>query len=60
MTGNKISALEFFLSIPDDLLAQIATHDWESLERLCMALSLDLQLLKEDSNESFSNWGNVC
>lgn len=57
---DKISALEFFLSIPDDLLTQIAIYDWESLEKLCMALSIDLQLLREGHDESFSNWGNLC
>ena len=40
-------ALEFFNSIPDDILAKIAFYDWEALERLCIALTLDMQLLKE-------------
>ena len=57
-------SIEFFLSIPDDLLIQIAENDWESLEAICSALTLDIQLLKEqgklDENESFSNWGNMC
>ena len=42
--GNTI---DFFSSIPDDVLAKIAFYDWESLERLCIALTLDIQLLKE-------------
>lgn len=54
------SALEFFLSIPDDLLVQIALYDWESLERLCGALTIDLQLINEGKSESFSNWGGLC
>lgn len=45
----NLSSIEFFLSIPDDLLVEIALKDWESLERLCSALSLDLQLLRESS-----------
>ena len=42
-------ALEFFQSIPDDMLTQIATHDKESLVRLCMALALDVQLVVEEA-----------
>lgn len=60
MMNINQSSLEFFLSIPDEILVQIAIHDRGALEKLCMALSLDLQLLKEESNESFSNWGDVC
>jgi hypothetical protein len=41
------NAIDFFNSIPDDVLAKIAFYDWESLERLCIALTLDIQLLKE-------------
>jgi len=41
------NAIEFFESIPDDVLAKIALYDWEALERLCIALTLDIQLLKE-------------
>ena len=53
------SALEFFLSLPDDVLIEIALKDWESLEKLCSSLSLDLQLMKE-SYESSSNRRNLC
>ena len=41
------NAIDFFNSIPDDVLAKIAFYDWESLERLCIALTLDIQLLEE-------------
>jgi len=44
----KGGASEFFQTIPDDLLLQIAMYDWESLEKLCIALTLDIQLLKEE------------
>jgi hypothetical protein len=54
------NSLEFFLSIPDDLLVEIAVKDWESLEMLCIALTMDLQLLKEGKNENISNWGGMC
>lgn len=57
-------AIEFFLSIPDDLLVQIAENDWESLEAICNALTLDIQLLKEqgklEEDESFGSWRNLC
>ena len=43
------NAIDFFNSIPDDVLAKIAFYDWESLERLCIALTLDIQLLKEST-----------
>lgn len=43
------NAIEFFESIPDDVLAKIAFYDWEALERLCIALTLDIQLLKEST-----------
>ena len=42
-------ALEFFQSIPDDMLAQITFHDRDSLERLCAALTLDVQLIVEEA-----------
>lgn len=41
------SAIEFFESIPDDVLVKIALYDWDSLERMCVALTLDIQILKE-------------
>ena len=44
--GNTI---EFFDSMPDELLTKIAIYDREALERLCVALTLDLQLLKEET-----------
>ena len=43
------SALEFFQSMPDDILMRIAINDRESLERLCVALTLDVQLMNEEA-----------
>jgi len=43
----KGGAIEFFQNIPDEVLVKIAMYDWESLERLCAALTLDVQILKE-------------
>jgi len=40
-------AIEFFNSIPDDVLAKIAFYDREALERLCVALTIDIQLYLE-------------
>jgi len=45
------NAIDFFNSIPDEILAKIAFYDWEALERLCIALTLDIHLM----NESLSN-----
>jgi hypothetical protein len=42
-------ALEFFESIPEDMLIQIAFYDREALERLCIALTLDVQLIIEQT-----------
>ena len=42
------SAIDFFNSIPDDVLAKIAFYDRNALERLCIALTLDIQLLNEE------------
>jgi len=42
-------ALVFFQTIPDDMLTQIALHDRDSLERLCVALTLDVQLIVEEA-----------
>ena len=39
--------IEFFTSIPDEVLAKIALYDWEALERLCIALTLDVQMVEE-------------
>jgi hypothetical protein len=53
--GNII---DFFSSIPNDVLAKIAFYDWEALERLCIALTLDLQLIHESLPESDINYVN--
>ena len=45
-------AIEFFQSIPDDVLAKIAQYDWGALESLCVALTLDVQLLVEEIERS--------
>jgi len=52
--------LEFFETLPDEVLIDIAVNDWESLIAICMALSIDLQLIEENPDESFSNRRNLC
>jgi|TARA_B110000503_G_scaffold56017_1_gene89858 hypothetical protein len=54
------SSLSFFDSLPDDVLIELAQNNWRSLELLCAAITVDLQLLKEDSYESTSNRRNLC
>jgi hypothetical protein len=53
--GNTI---DFFSSIPDDVLAKVAFYDWKALERLCIALTLDLQLIYESIPESDVDYVN--
>jgi hypothetical protein len=45
--------IPFFDSIPDDVLINIALDDWGALKRLCIALTLDLQLVKEQNENSY-------
>jgi hypothetical protein len=40
-------AEDFFKAIPNDVLAQVVIEDWNALEVLCNALTIDLQLSKE-------------
>ena len=47
--SEKSSYQKVMDSIPDDVLIQIAKDDWDSLELLCIGLSIDHQLLKEES-----------
>ena len=51
--GNSI---DFFTSIPDEILAKIAFYDWEALERLCIALTIDIQLLKESNQNQDTSY----
>ena len=48
---DNVSAWDYFISLPDELLIELALQDWSSLKQLCTALALDLQLSKE--NKSF-------
>jgi hypothetical protein len=45
---NKLGgAIEFFESLPEDVMIKIAIYDFEALERICVALTLDVQLHNE-------------
>ena len=45
---NKLGgAIEFFESLPEDVIIKIAIYDFEALERICVALTLDVQLHNE-------------
>jgi hypothetical protein len=57
---NMGGALDFFINIPDDILVKIAEEDWGALKRLCIALTIDVQLIEESSYESTSNRRNLC
>ena len=59
MKGKTGDAVEFFMSLPNEVLVDIASNDWKALESLCSALSLDIQLLNE-SYERSSNRRNLC
>jgi hypothetical protein len=47
MTNTQSVADEFFATIPDDLLIDMALHNWNALRKVCIALTLDLQLIEE-------------
>lgn len=55
-----MDSIEFFYSIPNDVLVEIALKDWKSLETLCQGLAIDIQLQKEKNNEDISNRRNLC
>ena len=47
MINTQTIADEFFETMPDELLIKMALHDWVSLKKLCIGLTLDLQLIEE-------------
>ena len=52
MKTNMGGAIEFFYSIPDEVLVKIAQYDWDALESLCIALTLDFQLIEEEKRRA--------
>ena len=47
MTKIQHIADEFFKTIPDKILINMALYDWNSLKNICMALTLDLHVIEE-------------
>jgi hypothetical protein len=47
MKNNNSGTIEFFQSLSDELMVQLALNDWEALESLCIALTLDHQMVVE-------------
>lgn len=52
---SKDPAIEFFDSIPDQLLIKLAMYDWMSLYKICTILALDLQLLEEEFDKNLAS-----
>ena len=53
--STSITALEFFLSLPDDLILNILEHDPEGMYMMCLALGLELNGIdvKEKNSKVF-------
>jgi len=47
MTNAQTITDRFFKTIPDRLLIEMAQYDWVALQKICIALTLDLQLIEE-------------
>jgi hypothetical protein len=47
MTNAQAITDRFFKTIPDRLLIEMAQYDWVALQKICIALTLDLQLIEE-------------
>lgn len=39
---------EFLESLPDEFLVDLATYQWGELEKICVALTLDLYFLEHE------------
>ena len=51
MTKSVNITDEFFKTIPDKVLINMALYDWNSLRNICMDLTLDLQMIEEYENK---------
>ena len=47
MKKTSRDAIDSFKQIPDDYLIHLAMNDWNMLYLVCYALTLDIQLTKE-------------
>ena len=53
--NNQELVEEFFQTIPDSLLVKLALHDWAALKKICIALTLDLQIMDEEREKKALN-----
>ena len=53
--NNQELVEEFFQTIPDSLLVKLALYDWVALRKICMALTLDLQIMEEERKKKPAN-----
>jgi hypothetical protein len=53
--NNQELVEEFFQTIPDSLLVKLALHDWVALKKICIALTLDLQIMDEERKKKALN-----
>jgi hypothetical protein len=53
--NNQKLVEEFFQTIPDSLLVKLALHDWVALKKICIALTLDLQIMNEEREKKALN-----
>ena len=53
-------SIDFFHSIPDEVLIGITLESWDYLEALCVGYTLDYQLMIENKDESNNNRRNMC
>jgi hypothetical protein len=53
--NNSITALEFFLSLPDDLILNIIEYDPEGIYMMCLTLGLELNgiNIKEKNSKAY-------
>lgn len=44
--------IDYFFTLPDENLIMLAINDWDDLEMLCYALTLDLYMFDKEQNYS--------
>ena len=61
MRGSTFSKIDYFAGVDDQVLIEMALFYPDSLVKMCMLISLDMQVEKEDyEKKSSSNRRNVC
>lgn len=59
LTGDRVDSMEYFSVMDDEILIEMATYFPEQFKRMCMLISLDIQLEKESYEKSRSNRGTM-